>query len=243
MAVSWRGLAAPLVLAAAVALAAGPAAGGGIIGVNFVGKNGYTPPMGSGEQAGVDPQARWNNAAGSTGSNLPLLDALGDSTEALLEWRGLVSYTGITDTPGNARLMRGCLTPLPGEPLIVKVAGLEAAFAGGAYDLIVYFDGDNKGQNWVMRFTVGGASVVGTDLAGVDFGGTFTRDTGSGGNYVRFEHLTGNTFTLSVEPAVAGVGSVAVSGLQLVHAPEPATLALACAGLAAALLRRRRRKA
>jgi hypothetical protein len=79
-------------------------------------------------------------------------------------------------------------------------------------------------------------------LDGATFSGTFVRDTGAGGNYLRFENVQGNTFTLSALPRADGISSSAVNAIQITHAPEPATLALVASGLAAAIFRLRLRR-
>ncbi len=235
-----RNLIVSLVLAAVAVLTAGAVSGSTFIGVNFVGKASYTPSMEPAEEAGALPQSHWNNAVGGSGSDFALFDDDGSPTGVLLTWRATTGYTRITDAPGDARMMRGYLAPLPGEPISVSATGLDSVFGGSPYSLIVYFDGYNTAEDWVIRFTAGGASQLGTDKRGIHFSGTFVPDTGTGGNYVRFDHLTGDTFTLEAESAVAGAGSAAINGFQILHTPEPATLALVGAGLAAAALAGRR---
>ena len=234
-----RNLIVSLVLAAVAVLASGVVLGSTLIGVNFVGKASYTPSMEPAEQAGALPQSHWNNAIGGSGSDVPLFDADGSPTGMLLTWRATTGYTRITDAPGDARMMRGYLAPLSGEPISVKASGLDSVFGVSPYSLIVYFDGYNTAEDWVIRFTAGGASQLGIDKTGTHFSGTFVPDTGTGGNYIRFDHLTGDTFTLEAASAVKGVGSAAINGIQLLHTPEPATLALLALGAAALAGRRR----
>jgi hypothetical protein len=223
-----------LVTFAAMAAAfAGPAQGDTMIGINFVGKADYTLEMGALETAGVEPQSHWNNATTGNATLGSLVAADGTVTGASVTWKGKTAYSGITDTAGNNRMMRGYLTQLGTKGVTVTVSGL-ASLYGSEYDVTVYFDGANGASAWVTRFVIGAATIYGTDRAGTDFSGTFAQDTGTGGNYVRFVDVTGDGFTLSALPLADGVSSAAVNAIQITHAPEPATLGLI--GLAAAML-------
>jgi hypothetical protein len=223
------------VLAALLAVCAAPAWGSTSVGINFVGK--YGTAMDPAETAGAVPQTHWNNATGDSGTLPSLADAAGTSTGLAVTWSAKVAYTGIADAAGNNRLMRGYLTQLGTSGPTVGVSGLAAAFPDG-YHVLVYFDGDNGAAAWITDYTIGSHTLTGTDLAGTNFSGTFVRDTGSGGNYVEFDGLSGDSFSLT---ATARSGSTpAINAIQITHAPEPATLCLLAAGLAAALLRRRK---
>ena len=217
---------------------AGPAAGGIMIGINFVGKVGYTAEMGTLETAGVEPQSHWNNATTGTGTLGSLVADDGTATGISVTWRGRTAYNGITDTAGNNRMMRGYLAQLGTESVTVTVSGLASFFPVGC-DIFVYFDGANSASAHVTEFTIGATTIAGTDLAGTEYSGVFVQDIGSGGNYVRFEDVTGDAFTLSAAPRADGVSSAAVNAVQIMHAPEPATLGLAGFGLALLLGGRR----
>jgi hypothetical protein len=229
----------------AVFLCAGaaPTAFGALsVGINFEGKTSFSgSAMNPGETAGVEPQAFWNNAASGAGSLAGLLDSTGAVTGVSVTWRGSGSYqSAVPNNPGNQRLMRGLITNLAADPATVTVTGLGALFPNG-YDLLVYFDGYNQGTSWVTDYSSGTQVLRGTDRPDTDFAGTFVRDAGAGGNYVRFEHVYGDTLTLS---AAALAGSTAtINAIQLIHAPEPATLGLVALGVVSALLRRNRRPA
>lgn len=234
----------PTVLAAALAAAtftAGGTAGAGLIGINFVGRETLShSAMGPAETAGAIVQANWNNATGGFGTLLALVDETGAVTDAGVQWRSTAEYLGIDNTPGNGRLMRGHVAQLADEAATVTVSGLDTLWPGGLYDVLVYFDGWNPAVDWAGTYTIGDQVLVGTDRAGTHFDGTFVEDGGSGGNYVRFRNLKGDTFTLSAEVLAGSGGSVAINALQIYRTPEPAALGLLALGLAAGMVRHRR---
>jgi MYXO-CTERM domain-containing protein len=224
-------------LAALVLMAAGAGARAGQISITLVGK--YTQTMGPGEQAGVAPLADWNSATPGSGTLTGLVDDSGAATGASVTWWGKTDYTGITDAAGNNRMMRGYLTSFTDRSAWVEVSGLTSVFPSGAYDVIVYFDGANGANAWETSYRIGAVALTGRDLPNTTFSGTFSADTGLGGNYVRFGGVTGDHFRLDVV-ALAG-GGTPINGIQIVHSPEPGSLGLAALGLALALARRRGR--
>jgi hypothetical protein len=216
------------------ACAAQAARGALSVGINFVGKEDISSAsMGSAETAGAEPQAFWNNAESGCGSLSSLLDSTGRLTDVSVTWRGDWGYLPVPNDPGNRRLMRGYIQNLGTDPATVTLTGLGTVF-GGTYDVLVYFDGANQGTAWATDYRIGAVTLRGTDLANTDFTGAFVQDGGAGGNYLRFENLQGDGFTLSAAP-LAG-STAAVNALQVVHTPEPATAGLLGAGLAVFLL-------
>jgi hypothetical protein len=220
-----------------------PVASGALsVGINFEGKASFSASaMAGGESAGVQPQAFWNNAAGGSGSLTALLDCTGAASGVSVNWSGYGSYhAGIPNNPGSQHLMRGLITNLGADPATVTVAGLGTTFPSG-FDVLVYFDGFNQGTAWATDFSIGTLVLRGTDLTNTDFTGTFVRDTGAGGNYVRFEHIKSDTFVLSAAPLAGSTATI--NAIQLIHAPEPATLGLLGLGAVASFLVRQLRRA
>lgn len=208
------------------------------VGINFEGKSTFShSAMGPGETAGAEPQSFWNNAAEGTGSLSALLDSTGATTGLSVAWRGSGYYQPADNNiPGNQRLMCGLITNIAADPATVTVTGLTAVFPNG-YDVLVYFDGYNQAAAWVTDYSTGAQVLRGTDRPNTDFTGTFVQDTGAGGNYVRFQDIHSDTLSLSAAPLAGSTATI--NAIQLIHAPEPATLGLVALG-AAALLRRRR---
>jgi len=230
-----------------------------MIGINFVGKGTvYSQPLAATESAGAPgfTQSNWNNAEGSSNSaGQSLNDENGQGTGTTLTWTYAdKSYTSISDTPGDGRMMRGYISQFSSSAPTVTVSGLGTAFTSPGYDVLVYFDGENTTgtpSDWVTQYTlaVGGnmvATVFGKDAAGVNFGGTFAKASGStagsatAGNYVRFTGLTASGFTLTATP-ISGDGPI--NAIQIIGAPEPASASLLALGLASALAARVRRRA
>ena len=212
------------------------------IGINFEGKVSFSgSAMDPGETAGAQPQAFWNNAPNGTGNLAGLLDSTGAATGASVSWRGYKSYQpAVTNNPGNQRLMRGFITNLGPDPATVTITNLAGLFPSG-YDVLIYFDGFNQAAAWVTDYSIGTQVLRGTDLPNTDFAAEFVRDTGAGGNYVRFGHVRNDTLAISASPLAGSTATI--NAIQLVHAPEPATAGLVALGAITALLRRNRRRA
>ncbi|MBE3097376.1 MAG: PEP-CTERM sorting domain-containing protein [Planctomycetes bacterium] len=218
-------------LAIGLCVCAAQAARGALsVGINFVGNESVSSAsMDSAETAGAETQDFWNNAKSGSGSLSTLLDSAGRMTDVSVTWRGDWGYLRVPNDPGNLRLMRGYIQNLGTDTATVTVAGLNAVFPLG-YGVLVYFDGANGGAAWQADYSIGAATLRATDRAGTDFAGTFIQDTGTGGNYLRFENCQGDTFTLSA--ASLPGSTAAINAIQIVHTPEPATVGLMGAGLA-----------
>jgi hypothetical protein len=186
--------------------------------------------MSASESAGVIAKTNWNNAAGNaSGAALSLKDETGVSNGATVTWSSDNNWAlPITDTAGNARMMRGYLDTGNQNPSSISVTGLPAFGAG--YDVYVYTDGDNDGITVSGIYTIGGpgiasASVMATDAANVNFSGAFTQAVNSIGNYVKFSSIQASAFTITATPATASDGNLRapVNGIQIVPSPVPAT--------------------
>jgi hypothetical protein len=177
-----------------------PGPTGGAIGVRFSGSS--TALMGASESAGVVPITHWNNAAGAVrAAPLALMNEAGVPTDARVTWAANgVWMTPVADQPGNTRLMKGCLDTSSTSATTVTVVGLPP----GAYDVYVYTDGDNREftRTGVYRLAASDGSATtlrATDLARVNFSGSFTRAADSAGNYMKFS-IVGGGFTLTASP-------------------------------------------
>ncbi len=203
--------------------------GAGVISIDFVGRG---SAMAASEVAGVVAKTNWNDAAGATGSGQALVDETGSASGATLTWSSSPVWSlGITDTPGNYRMMNGYLDTV-GQNTVVTVAGLAANPAG--YDIYVYADGDNGAATRAGTYQLSGTgftttSISLTDAANTNFSGTFTQANNSAGNYMVFSSIAATGFTLTAIPGTAsdGTARAPVNGIQIVpHAP-PANFTLA----------------
>jgi hypothetical protein len=194
------------------------AAGKGVISIDFVGQG---TAMGSTEVAGVASKPNWNNANGLTNTaGQALVDESGTATGATVIWNTNGRWNlPITDTVGNARMMRGYLDTVGGM-IAVTVSGLPANSAG--YDVYVYADGDNGAAARTGAYQISGtgittASVNLTDAANSDFSGTFTQANNSNGNYVKFM-ITAAGFTITATPGAAtdGFPRAPLNAIQIV---------------------------
>ncbi|MCW3058832.1 MAG: hypothetical protein JWQ02_653, partial [Capsulimonas sp.] len=169
-----------------------------IISLDFVGGG---TAMGGAETAGAVGVVNWNSVLGQTGSGAGLIDSAGASTGASASWNASSIYsTGITDTAGGKRMMKGYLDTYSGSTTTVTVSGLPGYYTSHGYDVYVYSDGSNGGASRVYKYTIGASSVQVTDAVNTDFNGTYTQANGSAGNYARFGTLNGSSFTLSATP-------------------------------------------
>ena len=187
------------------------------ISINF---SGTGTAMASSESAGVVPLTGWNNAAGGNGT-LALTDATGAATGASISWTlgGDTWATGITDNPGNYRMMKTYLDTTDANTTTLTVSGLPANSAG--WTIYVYCDGDNP-ETRTGAYTISGAGITTTtinaiDTANVNFGGTFIQASNSAGNYVMFSIPNVSGFTVTVK-TVAGAATLRApaNGMQII---------------------------
>jgi hypothetical protein len=186
--------------------------------------------MSASESAGVVAKTNWNNAAGNaSGAALALKDETGLANGATVTWISDNNWAlPITDTAGNARMMRGYLDTGNQNPSTIGIAGLPLSPTG--YDVYVYTDGDNDGVTVTGAYAIGGAgiattSVKATDAPNANFNGAFTQAVNSIGNYVKFSSIQAAAFTITATPATASDGNLRapVNAIQIVPSPSPVT--------------------
>ncbi len=183
---------------------------GNTLSVSFVG---FSNAMQMGEVAGVVPAANWNNAPDSNGTLLNLIDNLGSATGISVQWNcNNVWGIGLTDVPGNVRMMNGYLDSTDTSTTTVTVSGIPPWLAQNGYDVYVYTDGG--GIERTGDYTLGNQTIQARDLA--NFNGTFTEAMFSVGNYVVFPELYRSSFTLSARASVNGGFRAPVNAIQLV---------------------------
>ncbi len=213
---------------------------------------------------GVDTRVgNWNNVrAGKTGEAAGLVDSEGTVTGVGISFSSDLGgwRTGSIGTDdGDGKLWRGYLDADSGSSILVS--GLDPLLA---YDVYIYFDGDN-GSNWrVAEFTVNGITLAGEDSENTNWGAgqntgriyqqpvagpngnqPFTGDgspNNSEGNYVKFANVSGDITISAVGGATTASGGVKrapINGFQIVAVPEPSISVLVVLAGAGLLLRRR----
>ncbi len=198
---------------------AGPSVGNAIS-ISFTGgTTGMTNIlMDCSEVAGVVPASEWNNAIGAVGALPHLVYNAGEASDTTVSWSSANTWsTGIADTAGNYRMMKGYLD---GSTVSVVVSNIPAAFTNAGYDVYVYSDGDATSGR-TGSYTVGSTSIQSVDSG--TFSGTFIPANNSAGNYIVFTNLTTSRFTLNCQGVGGGDGVLRapVNGLQIVAATLP----------------------
>lgn len=204
------------------------------VGINF----GADEPDGAGSAvagpAGVLGSENWNNLEGDTGSASNLLNGEGAATGLNVEWTSNNTWASTgrgeennTAPEGDDRnLMTGYLDTagLGGQGVELTVSGLDPE---GTYDVYVYTKGGVNGK--------GGDYCIGEDNCqshiSVDaFDGNYV--VGGEGNYLLFEGITGEEFSLNSIPLVTTEGSgperAPINAIEIVAAEG----LISCAGQA-----------
>jgi hypothetical protein len=215
------------------------------ISIDFVGLD---TPMQTSEVAGVVAKANWNTASGAASSQaLVLKDENGTTTSASVAWSSDDAWqTPITDTPGNARMMKGYLDTGKGDATVVTVSGLPASSTG--YNVYVYIDGDNGSATRTGIYQISGTgimttSISATDPSGTNFSGSFQQANSSSGNYVMFT-IQASAFTLTATPGATtdSYRRAPLNGIQIVPvsaasnpnpspSPNPTTISIDFVGV------------
>jgi hypothetical protein len=192
------------------------APGAGIIGIDFIGGGTSLAATGS---AGVISKPNWNEADGTSGSGLSLLDESATDTGATLTYAaGDTGTLGLADSGADFVMMDGYLDAA-GDTGTVTVSNLPP-YPGGYY-VYVYSD---VSTNEIALFTLSGdggetESALLADPTGVTFSGTYVRAdpnvTSNTGNYVVL--FTSSTdFTLTFH-SNQGDPNTALNGIQIVR--------------------------
>ncbi len=198
---------------------------GNILSLRFLGggSNGNPADMAATESAGVVPAVYWNNAAASTGTIKNLLDNKSGATGASASWLTNGTYSlPITETAGNARMMKGYLDATGQNTSTLSVSNLPTSITAHGYDVYVYSDGDNGGATRAGSFTLGTTTQGLTDAAGANFNGTFYQAvSGGNGNYLIFSNQTAASFTITATPGTASDGNARapLNGVEIVAHP------------------------
>ncbi len=234
------------------------------ISINF---NGTGAAMAVADEAGVlaARASNWNNIAGGNSSLGSLNDTVLGATSASVSISGGGLGMGgwrlnLGTTTGDSAMWDGFFET-DGTPATISVANLPYATA---YDVYVYFDGDNDRQWRSANYTIGATSFNGVeDSENTNWGKgqnaskiyqhAVPGGSGNGiwpvvgpnnneGNYIVFSGVTGASFDLILQGSAAeSVLRVAVNGMQIVPVPEPSSSALLGLGGLALVLRRRRK--
>ena len=133
---------------------------------------------------------------------------------------------------------------------MVAVNNIDAALRSPRYDVLVYFVGDSpadRGGGYTIDDGTGPIVQYGSTLAaptGYVLDPGTDLDNSLDGNYLRFSGLTGSSFTLSsnTELTTPNGFRAPLNAIQIVVVPEPASVVLGLAGLAACAIMARRRR-
>lgn len=196
------------------------------ISVNFVGTGSTLDPA---DAAGVAMAPHWNNAVGTNGTLANLKNGAGASMAGTaVYWDADLggSLPSVGTGTGNQKMMRGVINSGTADDaaITVTVSGL-AGFDG--YDIYVYGDTDNPGQPRTYQYTIGSESLFVHDSGSNFPNNTFARSTAATAagaqtngyrNYVVFEALRGDSFTLTARKQGYRVG---INAIQIVpyHVP------------------------
>jgi hypothetical protein len=149
--------------------------------------------------AGALGTAHWNNLAGAAGIESDLEDGEGNPTTVAIQWSSVNTWASTgrgeennTAPAGNDRnLMTGYLDTTDQLGVSITVSGLNSLNAE-SYDVYVYLNASVNGRGG--EYTIGGVTQSWIDQAA--FNGTYTQ----GHEYLLFEDVVGDSFTLTSDP-------------------------------------------
>ena len=223
---------------------------GQAIGIDFYGgggggTGGTTTALPATEAAGAVPFANWNSFTPNTQATpQTLIDSAGAATGATAAWTSNNTWnTPIAAGTNNVRMMKGYLDSSDTSITTVTVANLPASITSVPYSVILYYDGDNGGNNRVGRYSISGATTGDAvywarDAANTNFsnfflpaqsavdplagGGSIDNNAAAAltvpsGNMMIFSGLSGSGFTLSAQSSVASdaTNRSAIQGFQI----------------------------
>lgn len=190
--------------------------------------------------AGLFGTANWNNVDGASGSASALIDDLGAVTPVVVEWASNNTWASTgrseennTAAPGGDRnLMTGFLDTSDVSVTTVTISGLGSEFTANGYEVILYVNGGVIGR--------GGSHTIGAETQDIVDSAPFDGTYVLGENYLVFEGLMGDSFTISSTPTTPELFRAPLNGIEINAIPEPATLMLL--GLGGVAMLRRKRK-
>ena len=222
------------------------------IGINFTGG---LRQLAATDQPGIVAGANWNNAIGSTGTNVALHNSTGAATTARLTFNSQGSFDGSNalQTPNAATnlLYRGSVF---GDSAGVEDTITLTNIPYALYDVYVYASQDTTAtntlslSNGVTTFYYKGNgqdNSAATSLLLSTSTDPLNPSVGSA-HYEVFHSQSGSTFNLTTGGSINGVIANQVFGLQIIqNTPEPGSVALlvGMGTIGAGCLLRRRRKA
>jgi hypothetical protein len=183
---------------------------------------------------GVVPQANWNNVAGATVTEAPLLDAQGTATPATISYAARTYFTGTGENTAEDVLFQGYLHNANAS-VVVSLNHLPA----GGYDLYAYGVGFTYNATYEQSMTVTGSGTYPTFHVRAEHSTDYSAapalfrlmssvnaNAREQGNYVVFRGVVADpsgTLTVTVgnesdNPLDIDV-TPALSGLQLVKVP------------------------
>jgi alpha-glucosidase len=230
---------------------------GASIGLNFgAGSNTSAAPspvaMGASEMAGLVPQTNWNSFGGPAVQATPQPLVLDDGTSSgtTVTWSSSALWdtsanSSLDGSPGDARMMLGYLDTSDSSVTTVTISGVPASFQASGYRVIIYYDGENNGNNRVGAYTLNGVTLYARDAGNSVFTGLYakgqssTAPTGAqdnnsagalqipAGNYIEFTNLTAASLTLTARASVSSdtINRAPVNGIQIIANPASTPMA------------------